>query len=118
MALYITVIGALITILLNGLLIPYIGYMGCAIASLVCYTFMMVISYIQGQKYYPVPYAWKKLLTYILICVLLFGLHQWIKAYSPNTWFTHGAAIVLTLSFIAFISKIEKNEWMRFLKQS
>ena len=33
---------------------------------------MMVVNYYQGQKYYPIPYAKKKLLTYMVICVLLY----------------------------------------------
>lgn len=118
MALYITVIGAIITIVLNWILIPYIGYMGCAIASFVCYTFMMVVSFLQGQKYYPVPYAWKKMIAYIVICIILFGIHQMIRTYSPNILITHTAGVILSFSFIAFVAKIEKKEWIGLLKKA
>lgn len=118
MAAYITIAGAVITILLNWLLIPYIGYMGCAIASLSCYTFMVMISHIQGQKYYPVPYAWKKIIAYILICLLLFGLHQWIRAYSPSIWFTHFAGVLLTFVFLGLVARIEKHEWIGLFRRS
>ncbi len=53
---YITLSGALITILLNIWWIPMFGYTGAAWATFICYAFMMVVSYGQGQKYYPVPY--------------------------------------------------------------
>ena len=52
--------GAAITIVLNILLIPRYHYLGAAIATFCCYLFMMIASYLLGQKYYPVPYARKK----------------------------------------------------------
>ncbi len=112
-AAYVTIAGALITIGFNWLLIPRIGYMGCAIASFLCYGFMMVISYTLGQKYYPVPYAWKKLLAYIVICILLFLVHQLFRAYSPNVWLTHGFGILLSIAFLVFVARVEKNEFVK-----
>jgi O-antigen/teichoic acid export membrane protein len=58
---FITLLGAVITIVLNILLIPLFHYTGAAIATFCCYFAMMVTSYLLGQKYYPVPYAVKKL---------------------------------------------------------
>lgn len=55
----ITLSGAVITIVLNILLIPKLHYLGAAIATFCCYLFMMIVSYKLGQKYYPVPYARK-----------------------------------------------------------
>ena len=48
--------GAVITVVLNVLLIPFFGYLGAAWATLVCYASMMAVSYYYGQRYYPVPY--------------------------------------------------------------
>ena len=75
---YITLIGAGITIAVNFLFIPYFSYMACAWATFLCYGTMMVISYIWGQKSYPVPYAWKKLLAYMVIVVILYFIHHGI----------------------------------------
>lgn len=110
MAAYLTVAGAVLTITINWLLIPRIGYVGCAIASFVCYGFMMTTSYVLGQKYYPVPYAWKKLLAYIVICFILYLIHQLFRAYSPNIWLTHGFGVALVLAFMYFVSKVESKE--------
>lgn len=52
----ITVLGALITLLINFIGIPKFGYMACAWATLASYGAMMVVSYLLGQKYYPVKY--------------------------------------------------------------
>lgn len=79
---YITIAGAVITIVLNIALVPWLHYTGAAWATFLCYTFMMVVSYIQGQKYYPIPYARKKLITYITICALFYVIHEYLIANS------------------------------------
>jgi len=61
----ITTIGALITAVLNYLLIPIFGYFGCAIATLVTFVAMAMISYLIGQRHYPIPYNLGRILTYI-----------------------------------------------------
>ncbi|HLO80891.1 MAG TPA: polysaccharide biosynthesis C-terminal domain-containing protein [Chitinophagaceae bacterium] len=113
MAAYVTIIGAVITIGFNWLLIPRMGYMGCAIASFLCYGFMMVISYTLGQKYYPVPYAWKKLTAYVVICILLFLVHQLFRNFSPNVWLTHAFGVVLSLAFLVFVVRVENKEFVK-----
>jgi O-antigen/teichoic acid export membrane protein len=72
----ITILGAVITIILNVLLIPRLHYTGAAIATFSCYLFMMVSSYSLGQKYFPVPYPRKKLIAYIVLVVLIYLLHM------------------------------------------
>ena len=50
------------------------GYMGCAIAALGSYGFMMVMSYFIGQHYYPVDYHMSHLLGYFGIAAVLYGI--------------------------------------------
>lgn len=69
---YISLIGAGITLLLNYLLIPVIGYMGSAWATFFCYFIMMVLSYLLGQKYYHVDYKVLRITLYILCAVLIY----------------------------------------------
>ncbi len=82
---YISGIGAMITIFLNPFLIPRIGYMGSAWTTLGAYFVMMVISYIWGQKYFPIPYKLgKDLLTMFfslslsLISFIFFHENFWL----------------------------------------
>jgi O-antigen/teichoic acid export membrane protein len=110
---WITLGGAAITILINLLFIPSFGYMACAFATISCYGFMMITSYWLGQKYYPVPYAWKKLTAYVVICVLLFGIHQLATHYFVSMWFSHMLALVLLGSFALFVLRIEKKEFQK-----
>jgi len=57
---YFSVLGAIITIIFNVLMIPRIGFMASAWATLITYGFMMILSYFVGKKHYPVPYQLKK----------------------------------------------------------
>ncbi len=69
--LYISTAGAVLTITLNILFIPIWGFMASAWISLAVYLTMMFLSYLWGQKHYPIPYAVKKDLLYIFISVVL-----------------------------------------------
>jgi len=76
--LYISGIGAILTIVLNILFIPKYSYMASAWVSLIAYTVMMILSYIWGQKNYPIPYNVKKNLAYIISSILIVFLSFYI----------------------------------------
>ncbi len=69
--LYISGIGAILTIVLNLIFIPKYSYMASAWVSLIAYTVMMILSYIWGQKNYPIPYNLKKNLAYIISSIII-----------------------------------------------
>ena len=69
--LYISGVGAILTIVLNVLFIPQYSYMASAWVSLIAYASMMVLSYLWGQKNYPIPYNLKKNLAYIISSVVI-----------------------------------------------
>jgi len=110
---YITIGGAIITIVLNIILIPKYHYLGAAIATFCCYLFMMIISYLMGQKYYPVPYAKKKLIAYIVLVVLIYLTHRGLNYLWDNNWYNLGTATLLLLLFVLFVGKIERKELKR-----
>jgi len=62
--------GALITIVLNIMWIPVLGYMGSALATLICYGVMVIASYIFSQKHFPVKYDLKRIIFYLSLAVL------------------------------------------------
>ena len=107
---YITLIGAAITLVINYIFIPHVSYMACAWATFACYGSMMVISFIWGQKEYPIPYAWKKLLTYIAIVVGLFFLHKGIIYLYSAVWFSLTTGTILFAVFTWFIVLVERKE--------
>ena len=67
---YISVIGAILTIVFNVIFIPKIGYMASAIATCVAYGLMMVLSYVLGKKHMPIPYDLKNILLYMSLSIL------------------------------------------------
>ncbi|MEN8139011.1 MAG: oligosaccharide flippase family protein [Bacteroidota bacterium] len=66
-----SIIGAIITVLINIWLIPKMGYYGSAWATLAAYGSMMLMSYFVGQKIYPIPYNLKKISLYLGLSVFL-----------------------------------------------
>jgi len=74
MGAFVSLSGALLTIMLNVWWIPLLGYVGSAWATLVCYVSMAIVSYLLGRLYYPVAYEVKRVLAYILLGVSLYFL--------------------------------------------
>lgn len=114
---WITLGGAAITLIINWLLIPVIGYMACAIATFLCYGFMMVVSYSLGQKFYPIPYAWKKLLAYVTTCVLLFGIHQAFLLLNMNVWVNRGVGLIFVGLFALLVIRVEAKEFEKIFRR-
>ena len=106
----ITIGGAIITIVLNVLLIPRLHYLGAAIATFCCYLFMMIASYILGQKHFPVPYARKKLIAYIALVVIIYALHRGLAEVWDSRWFNIGTATLLLGLFAFFVARVERKE--------
>lgn len=75
---YISLIGAILTIVINYALIPKIGYMASALATLSAYGCMMVLSYFFGRKYYPVPYNMRKILFYLSLSIIFSSLSFYV----------------------------------------
>lgn len=97
---YIALIGAVITIGLNFILIPHFDYTGSAWATLAAYATMMVVSYIWGQKHYPVKYNIRKILFYILLAFGLFGISKVVSV--ENVWMSYVFRFIL-FAFFAFV---------------
>lgn len=64
--LYISVAGAMITIVLNFIFIPYYSFFASAWITLFVYFSMAALSYWWGRKHYPIPYRVSKNIFYIL----------------------------------------------------
>lgn len=110
----ISVTGAVITIALNYVLIPFMGYLGSSLATLICYTSMVLISYFLGQKHYPVTYQPWKYLLYIIIAVIL----AYIGFKMPWDFTLHNKIIQLTLIilFVGLVIVSEKTQVVGYMK--
>lgn len=111
---YLAGIGAVITIILNIILIPLMGYAGAAWTTLACYATMTIISFLWGQKYYPVKYPILSIAFYFLIALAVFFVAQWLNIQQATL--KNIIHIVLLLLFLTIVFLREKNELMTFLK--
>jgi O-antigen/teichoic acid export membrane protein len=109
----ITLVGAVITLIINYVFIPHYSYMACAWATFLCYGSMMVISYFWGQKAYRIPYATKKLTAYLVIVALLYFIHHFLVGIWTNHWFSLGLATLFTGAYGLFVSRIERKEFQK-----
>lgn len=66
---YISMIGAVLTIIINLALIQYFSYVASAIATLVAYGSMMFLSFYFGRMYYPIPYNFRKIGFYLGVSI-------------------------------------------------
>ncbi len=98
---YISSIGAILTIIINMVFIPKIGYMASAIATLAAYGSMMCLSYYFGKKYYPIPYNMRKILFYSGISIVFSVLSFYV--FDRNLI----AGSLLLLVFLGLIYKLE-----------
>lgn len=98
---YFSIVGAIITIVINITFIPKIGFMASAWATLFAYGTMMLLSYLFGRKYYKVPYNLKKTISYLLVSIAV--------AYISFTYFRENY-LISTVFVILFASLIFWNE--------
>jgi O-antigen/teichoic acid export membrane protein len=115
---WITLLGAIITILINYIAIPHFGYMASAWATFFCYGTMMVVSYLWGQQVYPVPYATKKLIAYFIIALLVYGINHILHLVSTNQPFNYLFATILLFAFIVFVVRIERKDLQSIFRKS
>jgi len=111
MGAYISILGAVLTLVFNYLLIPIMGYMGSAIATLIAYGSMMFISYVLGQKYYPIPYDKKAIGLFMGLSTLF----SYIYFYHFRENYLVGLGLIAL--FFGFIVYQEKHMVKRFLKK-
>lgn len=107
---YISMVGAIFTIVMNIVLIPKYSYMGSAWVSMLAYLMITIISYVLGQKYYPIPYNLKRMLGYLTVSVVLVYLSFYI--FKQNIFIGNGLLVL----FLGGIYMVEKNDIIKILK--
>lgn len=98
----ISLIGGAITIILNLILLPKYGFMVSAWTTLIAYGVMMVISYIWGQKVYPIPYKVNKIMLYMIIAIALAWTNYFIL---DSNLIIGNLLLIVYISFIAFAER-------------
>ena len=109
---YIALFGASLTVLINILYIPKFGYMACAWATLIVYFTQMVISYILGQRHYPIPYDLRKFIFYISLALALFFLSPYIKVdnFTVNLFIQNSLLLMFVLTAVYIERRVNTPE--------
>jgi O-antigen/teichoic acid export membrane protein len=110
---YISIVGAVVTLILNFLLIKKFSYFGSAIATLAAYGTMMIISYKMGQKKYPIPYDINTILKYLGLSITFSAIAFYIPFLREN----YLLKIVLLSLFLYFIYYNEKETLLKIIKR-
>ena len=76
----ITLAGAMVNIAANFLLIPVMGMMGGALATLLAYAVMAIALYVDVQRFYPVRYEWGRIARLALITGVTYLLFRVVDA--------------------------------------
>ena len=108
--LYISGIGALVTIVLCYTLIPKYSYVGAIMVTTVAYLVMVSLSYFWGQKNYPIPYKVGKTIAYMLLGVVLVAINYLV--FNRSFW----TGNLLLLVYCAVVIYKEKATLMGLLK--
>ncbi|NOT10830.1 MAG: oligosaccharide flippase family protein [Methylococcaceae bacterium] len=72
--LYLNLMALVINAVLVYVLIPRFGMMGAALATVLAFVFLTVVGLALSQRYYHVPYRWRKIITAAVVAVMVSNL--------------------------------------------
>jgi O-antigen/teichoic acid export membrane protein len=105
---WITLVGAVISLIVIFSLVPVLGYLGGALSTLLCYLVMTVLCYYYGQKNYPIPYKTGKGIFYLVLAFGLSYLGFYLNLDSALLGFlAKNSLVILFLILVGFLEKEE-----------
>ncbi|WP_088653624.1 lipopolysaccharide biosynthesis protein [Geofilum rhodophaeum] len=101
---YFGLLGMALTVALNFVLVPRIGFMGAAVALAVGYGSMMLVSYYYGQRFYPIAYPLGRIFLHFLVAGTVVLADSLLSI--PSYYLDLAFKAVLILSFLFYIRYI------------
>ena len=95
-------IGCAVLIVVNVVFIPRYGYMACAWAGFAGYGVSMLLSYIVGQRKYPISYPLRSIGVYVALAALFTAVMMLL----PHTMPKLARIAVNTVLLAAFVGHI------------
>ena len=100
---YFSLIGLAITLIIQIVGVPIIGYWASCGSSFVCYLIIMLLSYFIGQKKAPIPYDLKSIGLYTMLTIGLLAVYYALRLYYiSNMWIMMAIGTVL-LGFYLYV---------------
>lgn len=109
-------LGAFVNVTANLILIPILGMLGAAYATLFAYLAMAVYQYFLSQRFYKINYEWNKILKLGFISILIFSSYYFLKIHFSENLIV--MKFILLLIFILFlvIFKLIDYRWVKKTK--
>ena len=103
---YFSLIGLGITLVLQIVGVPLIGYWASCGSSLVCYFVIMLLSYFIGQKKAPIPYDLKRIGGYTALTLGLLAIYYVLRLHtSLNMWIMMGIGTLLIALYLIVMTR-------------
>lgn len=106
-------VGCAVLIAINVVFVPRYGYMACAWAGVAGYGVATVVSYVVGQRKYPIAYDIRSIGLYMLVAAVLFAASQ-LQPWGAQ-WLRMAVNTALLGVFVAMIIKVEHINLRRLL---
>ena len=100
-------IGCLVLFAVNILFIPKFSYMACAWAGFAGYGVAMILSYVVGQKKYPIKYPLKDIALYVALAIVIFAVMTFVNSHLARI----PALAVNTALILVFCAVIVKRDF-------
>lgn len=113
---FITGAAALVNILLNLVMIPYMGIMGAAWATIVGYCFLFILVLIFSQGIYPINYEKKRLICFITVMGAAYAIyyaifeHYLVNLSAVYMILLKGILVLLVLPVLYLLKFFEQEE--------
>lgn len=103
---WITLVGAVVSLIVIFTAVPVLGYLGGALSTLICYLAMTGICFYYGQKYFPIPYQTAKDIGYLIIAFGLSyaGFFLDLESVGLN-FFAKNSLVLLFLAWVGYWEK-------------
>ena len=105
-------LGALITVVVNVVFIPRYGYVASAWGHLLCYSVMVVLSYMWSRKHYPIPYKTGRILLYVLLALVLFYANELFLREAVNLSDLVGLVLLCFFGVVVFFG--ERHTFLKY----
>lgn len=104
---YLSFIGLIVTVLGNVVFVPRYGYIACAWTAFAANLVMMVISYVLGQKNYPINYNLKTAGTFFMLAMVLFAGISYSNGNIEGLWIRF---VINTIFIAVYVFVVIKKE--------
>ncbi len=108
LAIVVTGTGLVAMLLFGFWLIPVWGYYGAAWARLASESAMVAVSWWLNRRFYPTPYAWRRIGEYVAAALAVFALCEGVMRWTDNMWISYAFNIVAFALYALYLVRRER----------